>query len=370
MHKIKYRFSNSKKKFLKILKIIDFIGYSIFNNNKMEEVVLNDLKTITVVQLGHLGDFLLTIIFLKKLKKYFNGKIILAVNYDIYEVANLFIIKEKISDEVISIRHRSFNRTIKSNIFQTIKDFKKINSDLIFELRGDIRILPLLKIYSQYKYLLGYKCGGGGFLLTHTIKYPFNQHIIKTYLEFFNFFNITENDKGTFNLATNYSTINKKLDNIVIAIGAGAQSRDWADDNFIELINSIFKTYNNYKIVLVGKVPANRYKIYDKIDNNNLINKLNKTSIKEVFEIIETARLFIGLESGLTHYASLLNIDTIVLFSGASSVNIWKPLGKRVYLIKSNVDCEGCGLLECKDNKCMKNILVDEVLIELNKVLV
>ena len=50
-----------------------------------------------------------------------------------------------------------------------------------------------------------------------------------------------------------------------------------------------------------------------------IINLVNKTNLKEVFEIIADSRLFIGFDSGLYNYSYSSRKKTIVLFKDLNS---------------------------------------------------
>lgn len=63
---IKYRFSKSKQRIVKFIKFFDNIGYKIKSPKKLNYIPY--FNSIAIIQLGHLGDFLLTLPFLYELK--------------------------------------------------------------------------------------------------------------------------------------------------------------------------------------------------------------------------------------------------------------------------------------------------------------
>lgn len=354
----KYRFSNSKSRFVKVIKFIDFIGYRIFNKDKNLSISDENFHSIALIQLGHIGDFVLLIPTIVKIRKSFKGKIILCVNPVNEGLAKMM----PEIDEVIVNHHPSFYRGNKIPFLNVIKEFRAIKADLIFELRGDLRIIIFLYLFSKYKYLVGFEVGGLGFLLTNILDYPFKEHITKTYEKIFAILKI--NNSQEINIGKIFTDIlqknQKNQKSIVIAIGAGAPSRDWGDNNFVSLIRLLQQNTNN-EISLIGKIESSRLSLFENIEH--IDNKLNKTSLIEAFKTIAKAQLFVGLESGMTHVASVMSVNTIAIYSDTTNLEEWKPLQNlgTLDLIKSYVECGGCGLLECQDNICMRKITVEEV---------
>ena len=357
----KYRFAKTKDKFTKYIKVIDYVGYKFHSPKKFYK--LKTFSSITVIQLGHLGDFLLTLPFLAEFKDIFpDKKLSLAVLPENYKLAKKF----DFIDEVKQIRQSNLSRSYKEGYIATIADYKSIKSDVIFELRGDIRILMFLKLFSEYKSLVGYREGGFGFLLDYYLEYPFLKHISQTY---FNFLDILIGNKSKIKkIDLPYKVIQDIPNNyIMININSGAQSKNWNLHNFIMLAEMIIKKYS-FNITFSGVLDENNYHKFNiSIKENRyksfIYNYVNKTSIEEVFYLIKKSVYFIGLDSGLTHAATFFQKDILALYSDMTHVEVWRPyqFHNSVNIIKKSVECGYCGSLNCVDNKCMKLITVDEV---------
>jgi ADP-heptose:LPS heptosyltransferase len=90
-------------------------------------------------------------------------------------------------------------------------------------------------------------------------------------------------------------------------------------------------------------------------------NLCGQTNLKELAAYIKSMDLFISNDSGPAHLAAALGIKTLALF-GPTSSQITSPKGKKVTLFQTNVGCKiPCYDLLCKENICMKRILVTEV---------
>ena len=347
-----------------IKKIIDFIGYRFFCKNKvdLDNLDISNFKSICIVQMGHIGDFLLSTQMISEIRKNFNGKLTLAINKNTFELASNL----KGIDEVIVLNHprKIYSRSKDNSLFSAVKSFSKIDADLVLEVRGDINIIPFIRLFSNYKYLIGFDAGGTGFLLDKVLKYPYGEHITKTYDKFLDFFKIAKPEVRKLDIYFDLKTFNpvKEDKYIVIAVGrTGSRSRDWDIENFIKLINMFLS--NGYIVVLVGKVTPDESKEYEKFDNKNLINLTNKTTLMELFSVLRDASLFIGLDSGPTHAAAMFGIKTLVLYSGVVDFNVFRPIEAfgNVNIIKMNVECEKCYKINCENNICMKMITPEMV---------
>lgn len=350
---------NPKSKMTPIKKIIDFFGYRFFCKNMvdLDYLDLNSIKSVCIVQMGHIGDFLLSTPMVSAIREKFNGKLILAINKNTFELASNL----KGIDEVIVLEHprRIYSRSKDNSFFSAAKTFSKIDADVVLEVRGDINIIPFISMFSKYKYLIGFDVGGAGFLLDKALEYPHGGHITETYDKFLDFFkiNVPKISKLDKYYELNVSNPIENDKYIVVAVGrTGARSKDWEIGNFIKLINMFLD--NNYTVVLVGKLAHEESREYDKLSNKSLINLINKTTLISLLSILRDAYLFVGLDSGSTHAAAMLGVRTIALYSGVVDFNVFRPIEifGNVSIVKSNVDCEKCYKINCENNICMKMI--------------
>lgn len=78
------------------------------------------------------------------------------------------------------------------------------------------------------------------------------------------------------------------------------------------------------------------------------------------------ADLYIGNDSGTTHLAAQLGVPTIAIMSGDVDIEVWRPIGARVIVLRSDVPCAPCNLnalARCPvGHVCMTTILPETVL--------
>lgn len=356
---LKYRFANQDSILALFIKYFDKIGYSFFHNNN-KSVGLRSIRNICFVQLAHIGDFALMLPTLNCFKKLTNNKVAVVVNSVNNEIAkNLSFI-----DNVYTLDHPSFIRS-KSN-YSFLKMLREISAGIIFEIRGDSRIIPLIKLLTRHKYLVGFDAGGCGFLLDKILRYPFKEHITKTYESIFDIYNMNNVNPIKYwdpDLLPTQRYDIKDNNAICVNIGVGGSSRDWDWGRYCDLIKLLAK--DNY-VIVIGRENDNKAKFYqERLSGHNSIKILiNKTTVLESIYLIKKAHYYIGLESGFTHIATLLRKKTLAIYSDATNYEIWKPIelyDSQLAGIKKYVHCGGCGKHICRDNICMSTISVDEV---------
>jgi ADP-heptose:LPS heptosyltransferase len=78
---------------------------------------------------------------------------------------------------------------------------------------------------------------------------------------------------------------------------------------------------------------------------------------------------YLGNDSGVTHLAAALGIATLALF-GPSDVRQWAPRGKRVKVVRQNLECSPCTLATmkgCSHRRCLITLDTSQVIEELER---
>jgi heptosyltransferase-2 len=157
----------------------------------------------------------------------------------------------------------------------------------------------------------------------------------------------------------------------------------WPSERYAELCNGIIKK-RKAKIVFIG--DENEIKlinsIHQKIENkNNTINLAGKITLNQLFYLISRCSLFIGNDAGPMHIAAAQGIETLGLFGPNLPIR-FGPYGKGNIGLYKGYNCEfspcinvhlgqvpDCLYPKKSDDyqKCMKNISVDDVLKQAEK---
>lgn len=114
---------------------------------------------------------------------------------------------------------------------------------------------------------------------------------------------------------------------------------------------SLFKKIEEYLVsqgfkvkYLVGEADT-----WIKTLTNNYWECLDPLTIAKA---LKTAKLFIGVDSGISHLASYLGIKSFI-FYGPTDPVVWKPIGKNYKIISLNLNCSPCFPNVCKSKSCL-----------------
>lgn len=343
-----------------MIKVIDFIGYAFFALFPKRNVDLGKIKSLCIINLGHIGDFVLSLPIIYRIKQ---SRPDLAISVAVLPQLFSFAKSFSFIDNVHEIGHKAYERC-KESRYSELRQFSKISEDVVVETRGDIRILAPLKMYGKSNYLIGFDAGGGGFVLNRVMPYPLDGHAIDVYYELLTLFCISRADVvesfplGEFPVK-DYPVGFEKY--IVFAPFSGASSKELDDDIMREFVRYI-RQMAGMPIVVIGKTAdEERAMKYDFTPEEGILNLINKTSMTETCGVVKNCCLFVGMDSGFTHIASLMSIHIFAIYSGMSNIHNWSPVPNRnlVHYIYNDVDCKNCGKFECSNKICMDMFTLD-----------
>jgi ADP-heptose:LPS heptosyltransferase len=122
-------------------------------------------------------------------------------------------------------------------------------------------------------------------------------------------------------------------------------------------------------VILVTGVAEERADadyICSRIDSPRIVNLAGKTTLLELLELFNMARVLITNDSGPAHFACLTTVH-IVVFFGPEIPDRYRPLSETCDVIYAGYTCSPCvgpynqRLTPCNDNLCLKSIDIDAV---------
>ena len=162
-----------------------------------------------------------------------------------------------------------------------------------------------------------------------------------------------------------FKTVNNAGKYVCIHLVTGGGNKPWLLQGYISVINKIIQE-NICKIILLGLGPEEE-KIANEIINNikiNVINLVNKTTIEDLIWVIAKSQLFIGVDSGPMHMASMLKIP-ILAISTTNFVKhtVWGPYQTNCLVVRPEEQCgKVCYFIsKCQDDFCLKAISEERV---------
>lgn len=157
----------------------------------------------------------------------------------------------------------------------------------------------------------------------------------------------------------------------IVGINPGAAfgtAKCWLPDRFHAVTQKLIED-PNVRVVYFGD-PAG-VSVVNEICTDlpeQVINLAGKTSLRELMALVNTCSVFLTNDSGPMHMASALGIPLVAIFGSTSDVKTGPYAGGKV--IHKHVECSPCYKRVCPiDFRCMKRIEVEEVYIELRKLI-
>jgi heptosyltransferase-3 len=149
---------------------------------------------------------------------------------------------------------------------------------------------------------------------------------------------------------------------IMIHPGSGSRKKCWPISNFVNVASSMDANGKQPEFILG---PA-EYDLYDILMSYKRINA-NVHKVETLTELagrLKTGGGFIGNDSGVSHLAAFIGLPTVAIF-GPSDPEIWKPMGRAVKVVRSDLECSPCfetKTVGCEEIECFNRITPEAVL--------
>lgn len=317
------------------------------------------MKSILVIAPQFIGDSVLTIPFLRELKKHV-GRCEIDV---ISKNAGCFIFSKCPYVRKVYDFNKLSVAELRQNKYDKAYVLKRSLSAALLALRLGIK--DTIGFDGQFRHLI----------LKRTVKYNRFEykHELEHMLDVLRADYVEINNKNLefyvdetkFESIKNYLSSRKRA--LVVACSS-TYVKDWNIENFAKSIEFLQK--NDYDIYFVGLGKERDY--YEKIsyllENSNVKNLCGLLNLDEIVALISQMDIVFGVDSGFCHLASALGKKCVTLF-GPTSIFQWQPIGANV--ISLGMMCSPCVKpKKCKKNfACMQNITSDMAIEELKKVL-
>lgn len=342
-----------------------------------------NVQRILLVQLDHLGDAVITLRTLHRLQRRFPFAAIDVLCSP--WTAELFDASDDVSRVFVSHNNRFCRQRRKSWWLSTIRWGLRLRLrryDVAFDVRGEAPLAALLWLTGA-RYRVGWNCGGGGFLLTHSPAFVRGRSEFDSREALWVTLGVQDETWPTEVLGDEASSasladrlnidavarrnVDRRLSSlqpdssprIVLHLGAGTAAKRWPVERWRLLIEQLSATVQGTLIIvgthneqpLASTVTANQ-------ETSGVANWTGELGIIELAYLLNQADLFIGADSGPAHLAAAMQTPTVVLFSGTNDAGQWRPLGEHVRVLSRPVACSPCHRSQCawSDHPCMRGI--------------
>ena len=158
---------------------------------------------------------------------------------------------------------------------------------------------------------------------------------------------------------------------VVISPGTSVRRKvkAWEEEKFGDLILQLKEKYDLNPVLVGGddsrEVNNKVIEIVRERDKNKKINHIQnwagKISLEDLCYLLKDAALFVGVDSGIMHLASSLDIPVVGIFGPTDPFYVG-PQNRRSIVVREEMDCAPCYLKGCEERRCMKNLEVKKVL--------
>ena len=345
---------------------------------KGNRLIRKDIRNILLIQLGDIGDVVLSFPCIRALRENFpKARVIVAVR----EKAKGLIEDCPWASGVISVNKE--NRGLKKEIIYQAKFFsyvRKFSFDLAIDLRTGTRGAILAFLSGAHQRIGFYAADGKVWrnrVFTHLahLKGEPEQHMASYYLNLLINYNLRTNNiwpeieiplEKLKEVKSVFRNENISSDLPIVAVQPFSlwKYKEWGMEKYAALIRWIVSEYGFPVIVSGSPEEKARADALKKMSGPNVYNFAGKTSISMFAAVLKACRLFIGGDSAGIHIAAAVGTPTVGIF-GPASVSVWAPRGERHTVVYKNLPCTPCDLKGCESmgvSECLEELTVDEVL--------
>jgi lipopolysaccharide heptosyltransferase II len=344
---------------------------------KGNNLSIKDVRNILLIQLGDIGDVVLTLPSIRALREHFpESNIIVAVR----EKAKGLVEECPWASGVIAINQdkRRFLQEIvyQRNFFLNVRRF---NFDLAVDMRRGTRG-AILAFLSGAPQRVGFYAFKGAFwrnwLFSHLAlpeRRP-DQYMAQFYLSLLEKYNLsTEDIRPEIHISSDkqkeaiafFKREKVSLDRTVVALQPFSlwKYKEWDIEKFSRLINWIGSEYRFPVIIIGSPDEIERAEEMRAMCVDNVFNFAGKTSLGMLSAVLKLCGLFIGIDSAGIHIAAAVGTPTVSIF-GPGLNNIWAPRGRQHRVVHKDFPCVPCDKKGCNGSeisRCLVELTVDEV---------
>lgn len=153
-----------------------------------------------------------------------------------------------------------------------------------------------------------------------------------------------------------------KGDTLIGVHPGGMPSRAWPVENFAKVIEDINRRISCRFVITGGRDEVNLAKHLTVITDAKVANLAGKLNTAELGALIKRCNVFIANDTGPMHIAAILKTPLVAIF-GPGDITRFDPrnISQKATVLHKKVECAPCEKTECRTMKCLKIIHPEEV---------
>ena len=156
---------------------------------------------------------------------------------------------------------------------------------------------------------------------------------------------------------------NISKDTILIGIHPGGMpSRRWPIENYSYMINEVYRNISCRFVISGGRDEIDLVNKLSRSTNIEIINLVDELNIQELAALIKRCSLFVTNDTGPMHIAAVLKTPLVAIF-GPGDIIRFNPrnISDKAIVLYKKVECAPCNRVSCNDLKCLEIISSREV---------
>lgn len=342
-----------------------------------DQTIENSSRSILLIQLGDIGDVVLSTPCIRALRKnYPQAKIVVVV----WGKAAELLEDCPWLDHVIAVTKQS--RSLWEEFLFQRNFFRKLRSfhfDLAIDLRTGTRG-AIMAFLSGAPQRIGFYADDGKLwrnrIFTSLVKrdYTPDLHVADYLLCLLEAFGVTTEQR----IPELVVAVDKQekirvlleeaavsLDKKIVAVQPFSlwQYKEWGKEKYIALIQWLVAEYGVAVLVTGSAAEKDRAEEIVRSCGAGCYNFAGKTSIAMYAALLQKCQFFIGVDSAGLHIAAAVGTPTVGIFGPSSSVS-WAPVGRHHLIVQKNLPCVPCRQKGCNNSEkssCLDELTLEEV---------
>ncbi len=153
------------------------------------------------------------------------------------------------------------------------------------------------------------------------------------------------------------------------AASSRRMSKAWVEERFAKVMEYLYRRYGLIS-VLVGSRDNSDYnggiiqclKGVSGEDEMPCVDLTGQIGLRKLCAVLKGSQLFLGIDSGVLHLASALDIPLAGLYGPTDPYYVGPLNEKSVVVQQKELSCVPCYLKKCSHRKCMQELPVEQVL--------
>ncbi len=305
-------------------------------------------ERILIIQTAFLGDAILTLPMIQKLKESNPSSLIDVIC--IPSTREIFAHSNCVSDTIVLHKRGEHKSVFK--LMKFAKNLKKNNYEKVYSPHRSFRtslLVALLKVKESY----GFDNSSFKFIYKYLTMYDLKDHEVKRNLKLIG----ADTDEHKWKILPKVEISNIQKRNVedllnklnfqkLIAIAPGSvwKTKQYPEENFIKVIEEIIQ--KSYSVILIGgKEDRDLCSRIESKFSENVFSAAGELSIVESIELLRSCDALICNDSAPTHMGMCADISVLTLYcSTVPEFGFFPYNEKSTYLSLPDLECKPCGI--------------------------